>query len=150
MVTPRNPVTSEWVGFHPKALISRSAEEVLRYNFILPPVLLAALFNRLFGIPRIGYFGDPGSLIPYELSMGAVDTYVGFCATICIRLKTRKTEVGWGIAFPGLRGAFPRPANKMALLIELHPKKAETWIAMTNRIIVTWHIARQELESLIG
>ena len=62
----------------------------------------------------------------------------------------KKTEVGRRVIFLGLRGNFPRPENKMTLLIRLHPKKAKTWILRLNRIIGTGSVSHTELESVIG
>ena len=148
LVALRNPDTSEWMAFPPKALLFGAVAAVLHYNCFSR--LLSVLFNLLFGIPLIGYFDDFGALIPFDLSNDALDTFVEFCTTLGVHLKTRKTEVGWRIAFLGLEGSFPSPANGMTLSIRLPPSKAKTWTSMIERIITTGSISHKELESVIG
>ena len=147
-VALRNHETSDRVDFPPKALLLGSAEAVLRYSCFSR--LLSVLFNLLVGIPLVGYFDDFGALIPLDLSKEAIDTFVEFCTTIGVHLGTKKAEVGWRITFLGLRGDFPRPPYKMAILIRLHPLKAKTCTSTMDRIITSGSISRKELESVIG
>ena len=130
------------------ALLFGAMAAALRYNCF--SWMLSVLFNLIFGIPLIGYFDDFGALIPYELSKDAIDTFVEFCTTLGIHLKTKMAEVGWEIIFLGLQGTSPSPANDMTLMIRLHPKKAETWIIMLERIIKAESATHKELESIIG
>ena len=148
LVALRNPVTSEWMAFPPKSLLFGAVAAVLHYNCFSR--MVAVLFNLTFGIPLIGYFDDFGALIPYELSKDALDTFVEFCTTLGIHLKTRKTEVGWRIIFLGLQGTFPCPKNDMTLTIRLPPMKARTWKVMLERIINAGSVTHKELESVIG
>ena len=135
-------------GFSPNSLLSGDAADVLRYNCL--PGLLSALFNIIFGIPLIGYFGDSGALIPYELSKDSVGTFVEFCTTFGIRLKKSRQMSGGASYFWDYRGNFRRPGNEMTLRTKLHPQKAKTLIAMLGRIVETGSIAHKVIESAIG
>ena len=89
-VALRNPLTSSWMAFHPKALLFGDTSEVLHYN--CPPRLPAVLFNRIFGIQSIGYFDDFGALVPGNVGRRALRTSERFCITLGITLKKTKTE----------------------------------------------------------
>ena len=92
LVASRNPVTSEWMAFRPKALLFGALGVVVHYNCFAG--ILSVLFNIIFGIHLFGYFDDFGALIPYGLSRDSIDTFAEFCTTLGIHLKT-KADVGW-------------------------------------------------------
>ena len=95
------------MAFAPKALLIGEADAVLLYNCF--PGILSALFSLIFGIPPTGYFGDFGELIPYELSIDAIEAFVEFCTTLGIRMETKKAEVGRREYFWGYEAPFPDP-----------------------------------------
>ena len=76
MVAPRDPLTSAWVAFRPKALLFGSTSAVLHYNCFSR--LLSVMANRIFGIPIIGYFDDFGPLVPEESADLALETFDRF------------------------------------------------------------------------
>ena len=148
MVALRNPETGEWVAFPPKALLFGAVAAVLHYNCFSR--LLSVIFNKIFGIPLIGYFDDFGALVPSKLAPLALKTFERFCDILGIQLKVSKTECSNSLVFLGMKGTFPKPTNGMLLHIELPREKAATWIGLINRIITAGEVSHMELESIIG
>ena len=108
------------MAFRPKALLFGATSAVLRYNCFSR--LLSALFNRISGIPSIGYFGDFGALATGNVSRRSLR----FCNKLGITLKKTKTGRCQRIIFLDLHGEFPTPANKMLSSITLPEEKAMT------------------------
>ena len=147
-VALRDPNTSRWMAFHPKALLFGATSAVLHYNCFSR--LLAVLTNRIFGIPLIGYFDDFGALVPANVGRSALRTFERFCNSLGITLKKSKTDRGRCIIFLGLHGSFPSPGNKMLLSITLPEEKAAAWPNTTRRVLSEGIISHDELESIIG
>ena len=147
-VALRDPITSRWMAFPPKALLFGATSAVLHYNCFSR--LLAVLTNRIFGIPLIGYFDDFGALVPANVGRLALRTFEQFCNSLGITLKKTKTDRGKRIIFLGLQGDFPSPGNKMLLSIDLPTVKATTWCNTILSILSRGVISHDELESLIG
>ena len=144
----RNPDTGERAVFPPKALLFGAVAAVLRYNCFsrLPP----AMFNKIFGIPMVGYFDDFGALVPSKLAPLALRTFGRFCGIIGIQLKVTKTECANSLVSLRLKGGFPKPPNGALRHIE-HPRpNAATWINMIRRVVGSGSVSHMELESIIG
>ena len=87
-VAIRNPDTGEWAAFPPKALLFGAVAAVLHYNCFSR--ILSALFNKIFGVPMIGYFGDFGALVPSKLAPLDLWTFGRFYDILGIQLKVTK------------------------------------------------------------
>ena len=125
MVALRDPATSKWTAFHPKALLFGDTSEAPRYNWF--SLLLGALFNRIFGIPLIGYFDGFGALAPKNLGSRVLRNSESFCRALGIQLDTTKTDRCQEITSLRLRGASPTPSGNMLLIIDLPSAKATRW-----------------------
>ena len=147
-VALRDPLTSRWMAFPPKALLFGATSAVLHYNCFSR--LLAILANRIFGIPLIGYFDDFGALVPSKVGRRALHTFEQFCNSLGITLKKTKTDRGRRIVFLGLLGNFPAPCNRMLLSIDLPTDKADAWCRSIKRILAEGIVSHDELESIIG
>ena len=147
-VALRDPLTSLRMAFHPKDLLFGATSAVLRYKCFSR--LLAVLFNRIFGIPLIGYFGDFGSLVPGNVGRRALRTFECFRSKLGITLKKTKTGRCQVVISIGIRGDFPTPANKMLLIITPPEEMERTWAATIQRILSAGFISHAELESVIG
>ena len=147
-VSLRNPDAGEWVACPPKALLFGAVAAFLHYNCFSR--LLSAVFNKICGIPMIGYFEDFGALVPSKLAPLALRTFGRSCEILGIQLKVTKTECANSLVFIGLKGTFPKPPNGMLLHIELPRTKAAAWINMTERAADSGSVSHMELESIIG
>ena len=114
-VALRDPLTSRRMTFHPKVLLFGDTSAVLRYNCFARRS--AVLFNRIFGIPSVGYFDDFGALSPGNVRRRGLRTFERSCITLGIALGKTKTGRGQRIIFLGLHGDFPTPASKILLSI---------------------------------
>ena len=85
MVALRDPVTSRWMAFHPKALLFGANSAVLRYRCF--SLLSAVLFNRIFGIPLVEYFDDFGAIGPGNVARMDLRTLERFCHALGAKLK---------------------------------------------------------------
>ena len=90
MIAIRDPATSLRMAFPPKALLFGASSAVLPSNCFSR--LLDVLFDRIFGTPLIGYFGDFGAVAPKNLGRCALRTFERFRHTVGIKLKTAKTD----------------------------------------------------------
>ena len=147
-VALRDPITSGWMAFPPKALLFGAASAFLRYNCFSR--LLAVLANRIFGIPLIGYFDDFGALVPANVGRHALRTFERFCNSLGITLKKTKTDRGRRIISLGLQGDFPSPGNKMLLSIDLPGEKATARRNTIGRILSEGVVSQDALDSIIG
>ena len=136
------------MDIHQNDLLFGATSSVMRYNCF--PRLLDGLFNRIFGIPLIGYFEDAGALFPGNVFRRALRTFERFCRALGIKLKTTKTDRRQKIISLGVRCDFPSPANNMILIITLTEDEATTWTTMIHRVLSTASISRAALESVVG
>ena len=99
-VSTRNPDKGERVGFRPNAVLSGAVGACVRYD--RPTRVHSVLFNRIFGPPFIGYFGDFGALVLSGLSPIALRTSGRFCEILGTQPKVAKTECAKSLVFLGL------------------------------------------------
>ena len=97
IIALRHPKPGIWRGFRSRTLMFGSIAAVLHYNVFSR--LIAALFNRLFGIPLVCFFDDFVALTPRLLATKGLAVITRFFELLGIRLKPTKSEVGPAITF---------------------------------------------------
>ena len=147
-ITIKNPSTGRFVAMAPKTQISGSIASVLHYNVLSR--ILVSIFNRVFGIPMIGYFDDFGFLIPSSLSSDALQLVHQVCQMLGVKLKPDKSSIGRIATFLGLRGSFTHSDNDFTLTISLPNDKRVKWQEMLAGIIASRRVTHAALESIIG
>ena len=128
IIALRNPDTGKWHGFRPRALTFGSGVDVLHYN--VPPRLVTAISNRMFGIPSICFFGDFAALTPRLLATNGLSVFSRFCSWLGIKLKDTKSEIGPAITLLGLLVSFPSKGDGSVLPICLPDEKRKAWSAL--------------------
>ena len=91
-------------GYRPKDLMFGSTASVLRYTCFSR--IIAFLYNRLLGLPMVGYIDDFGEICPPNQTDGALSNFAQFCDRIGIALKTTKSLAPNMITFLCLLGDF--------------------------------------------
>ena len=120
IIALRHPSSGRWYGFVTRTLVFGAVAAVLRYNVFSRAI--AALVNRIFGIPMVCYFDDFAALTQLILGEKALAIFSGFCEALGIQLKPKKSFAGNKIVFLGLLGEFPCKENGFQLAIS-HPGK---------------------------
>ena len=111
VIVLRSPSDGKYYAFFSRTLLFGSTAIVLRYNIFAR--IITELFNKIFGIPLISFFGDFGCLTRPDLLREALHTFQRFCNALVIVLKNEKTEFGQRIPFLGLLGdSPPRPPTE--------------------------------------
>ena len=78
IIASKRPVTGKWLGFASIALVFGATAALLRYNVFSR--LIAALVNRLLGIPLICFFDDFAALAPRLLANKAMSGFPAFAS----------------------------------------------------------------------
>ena len=85
-----NPKSQRYFAFKPPTQLFGSADSVLNYNILSR--ILAPLANRVFAIPVLGYFGDFGFIVPWDVGNIALSTFEEFCAIAGIRMNSENPD----------------------------------------------------------
>ena len=101
--------------FLPRALLFGDTASVLHYNLFSR--VMAAIFNRLFGIPIIASYDDLGSPMVWELSRHALPLVYEVSGLLGVVLN--RAIFAWGnpLPFLGLLGSFPMASINWQLLV---------------------------------
>ena len=148
IIALRNPTTGKWHGFRSRTFMFGSVADVLRYNVSSRPI--TAIFNRMFGIPPICFFGDFADLIHRLLATEGLSVFSRFRPLLGIKLKGAKSEVGPAIAFSVLLGSFPSKENGAVLPICMPDEKSRALAALIRSYLAQNRLSYQEIEKLIG
>ena len=135
------------MALRPRGPLLGATSSVLRYNFF--PILLVAIFNKIFGIPLIGRFGDSSALGPNRVGRRTLRAPEKLRRTVDVKLKTTKTDRGQKISSLLPRGDFPPPTNNMLLSTTPPVEKANTWATIIHHVLPTGSISYAELETVI-
>ena len=111
--------------------------------------LIAAIFNRLFGIPLV-FFDDFAAPLPRLLATKGLAVFARFCALLGIQFKDSESEVGPEITYLGLLVTFPSRPNGCAHSIILPGEKRKARSALSASYVAINRLSYQELEKLIG
>ena len=87
----------KWYGFLPLSRIFGAAAPVVHYDAFSR--LLVSLFDRLFGIPTAGFFGDFGFAIFANIMDQALETFIEFRQVLGVHLSAKKCAVGTTVTF---------------------------------------------------
>ena len=88
----KNPADGSWYGFMPRTLLFGSTAAVLHYNCLSR--VIAPLACRAHKIPRKGYYGDFGMVVPESFVGLALHTFTGFNEALLTILKERNRNLG--------------------------------------------------------
>lgn len=111
---------------------------------------VAAIFNRLCGIPHICIFDDLAARLPRIVASKGLAVFTRFFDLLGIRLKSAKSEVGPDVIFLGLLGKFPAIGTDFALRISLPGEKEKARPDLNLSYLAHSRISFHELEMLIG
>ena len=115
------PGCKDWFGFLPRTLMFGATASVLRYNVFSR--ILAAFFNRLFGIPIVAFYDDLGPPMIFELVQEALQLVTEVSQLIGVISNTIKCEWGNPLSFLGLLGSHPNRTNGWTLSLSLTIEK---------------------------
>ena len=121
---------------------------VFHYNVLSR--IMAAIINRLFGIPPIAFYDDLGAPTPFELGEEALDTVSEARRLLETILNPRKCDCGNPLSFLGLLGAYPNRGNSWRLAISLTSEKVCKWSTQIQTFLHDGQISHTELQKLIG
>ena len=148
IIALRRQASGKWNGFRPTGLMFGIVAGVLHYDVFSR--LITDIFNRLFGIPPICFFGDFAALTHRLLATKGMSVISRFCSLIGAKLKGDKSDVGPDVAFLGLLSSFPSKGNGSVLSISLPGGKRKARSTLIRPYFTQNRLSYQELEKLIG
>ena len=143
----RSPGDSKWRGVAPLALLVGASAAVRHYSRF--PRIISMVISRLFGLPLVNYFDDPGSMAPPSLSADGIRLLADVCGLFRDILEGRKTDLGRRIALLGSRGHFSGPDTDLIVSISLSDEK-DAWAASARKALERGLTPHKELGTLSG
>ena len=140
--------TRSWWALLSRTLLFGATASVLHYNVYSR--IIAAFFNRLFGIPMVAFYDDLGSHMISELTQDALSLVKEASLLLGIILNEDKCDGGNPLSFLGLLGSFPDASNSWKLSISLTTEKVQRWSSQIELFLSEGKISFTELQKLIG
>ena len=147
-ITLWDSVNKSWWAFLPRTLLFGDTSSVLNYNVF--SLVVAAIFNRLFGIPPVAFYDDSGSHMISELTQDALELVQKVSLLLGIIPNKGKCEIGNPLSFLGLLGSSPLLLTRGNCPCRLLQKKAQRWSTQIELFLSDGKISFVDLQKMIG
>ena len=143
-----NSAQKAWFAFLPRTLLFGATAAVLHYNVFSR--ILAAILNRLFGIPLISFYDDLGTPMIEELAPEALSLIIEVSRLLGVILNQKKCDLGNPLSFLGLLASFPQSPNDWKMSLCLTQEKIQKWSSQIEDFLSAGKISFADLQKLIG